>query len=268
MTFRVWGLAATLMFCAPALADEARRPAAPVKPGWCLSQAAEGVGPGDARFAQVSRKFIRREPVSILAVGSSSTAGSDLSDPRLAYPTHLEAYLNAQFGAGRVTVINKGKGGEAIADTVRRFEKDVLGAKPDLVIWQLGANDIVRGVPVEDAARGVAEGLAALRAAGVPVVLMDSQAAPKVLRGKHREAMDRMLRESARAEGAPYWSRFDLMKAILVTGEAGEADLTRPDDLHMTVPMHVCTAVALGDALGGYLRSAPVTASAPIPAQR
>ncbi len=234
--------------------------------GACRS-GAEGVGPGDARFAQVSRKFIRREPVSILAVAPPPPPAPTC--PIRVWPTHAsEAYLNAQFGAGRVTVINKGKGGEAIADTVRRFDKDVLGAKPDLVVWQLGANDIVRGVPVEDAARGVAEGLAALRAAGVPVVLMDSQAAPKVLRGKHREAMDRMLREAARGEGAPYWSRFDLMKAILVTGEAGDADLTRPDELHMTVPMHVCTAVALGDALGGYLRSAPVTASAPIPAQR
>jgi hypothetical protein len=89
---------------------------------------------------------------------------------------------------------------------------------------------------------------------------MDSQAAPRVKLGKHREKIDAMLRVAAREEGVPYWSRFELMTTILASGNATPADLTRPDELHMSIPMHVCTGVALGDALGGYLRSAPVTA--------
>jgi lysophospholipase L1-like esterase len=257
---RVWGFIAALLGATPALASDAGAVSAPSKPAWCAAQAAEGVGAGDVKFAPLASKFATGETLSIVAIGSSSTAGSDLPDAKLAYPAHLHSYLNSLYGAARVSVLNKGKGGEAIADTVRRFGDDVVAVKPDLVIWQLGANDIVRGVEIGAAEAGVSEGLALLAAAGIPVVLMDSQAAPKVMAGASREAMDRMLRRAARSHGVPYWSRYDLMLAIKASGKATSKDLTRADDLHMTVAMHVCTATALGDALAGYLTRSTVTA--------
>ncbi len=211
-------------------------------------------------FTALARKHAERRTITIVAIGSSSTAGSDLPDPKLAYPAHLEAWLNARHGAAQFKVINKGKGGEGIVETAARFADDVIALKPDLVIWQLGANDIVRNVDLTAAEASVEKGLAELAAAGVPVLMMDSQAAPRVQAGANREAVDRMLRVAARKHQLPYWSRYELMSAILASGAAKPVDLTKADDLHMTVAMHVCTAAALGDAMTPLFSNATLTA--------
>jgi hypothetical protein len=258
------GLAAAIAALAPGFAQAegaGQRSTALAKPAWCLQQAVDGASASDPRFAPLASKFAARQQLRIVAIGSSSTAGSDLPDPALAYPTHLERHLNAQFGAGRISVVNKGKGGEAIEDTVRRFDEDLLALKPDLVIWQLGANDIVRGADMARAEASVDDGLSRLAVAGVPVVMMDSQAAPKIMQSARRGPIDSMLRRAAHEYGAPFWSRYELMQTIMSSGRAASAELTRADDLHMTVAMHVCTAAALGDALAGYLTRTTITAA-------
>ena len=64
---------------------------------------------------------------------------------------------------------------------MRRFDADVLDANPDLVIWQLGTNTVVKG-DGKDSPRPAAlveDGIARLQARGIDVVLIDPQYVPR-----------------------------------------------------------------------------------------
>lgn len=254
------GLFASSGFCAAQTA-----PAVGVvessRPAWCGQAAAAPVMSASAAFGRVAARLARNETITVVAIGSSSTEGSDLPDPRQSYPTHLSTQLNVLFGEGRVRVLNKGKGGETMPETIARFGRDVVAEKPDLVVWQLGVNDVVRNVAPELSAARIEEGLVALADVQAPVVLMDMQFAPSVLRSTQLEAMQRTLKFAAMRHGALLWSRFELMKSIVEDGRAGMADLVRADGLHMTVPMHVCTGKVLGDTIAAALSRDTVSAA-------
>src|SRR5262245_47577445 len=62
-----------------------------------------------SRFAQ---RLAAREPVRIVAIGSSSTYGEGASSPRASYPRQLARALAQAFPAARITVLNRGVNGD------------------------------------------------------------------------------------------------------------------------------------------------------------
>ena len=261
MGFRRWGLMAGVAaaLCGPLSAARAELPGSEIRPEWCpAARPADTSTSG--QFRKLAAKIQRGETIKLVAIGSSSTEGSDLADKRLAYPTHLEHRLNTLLGLEAVKVVNKGRGGENIFEAVARFQRDVVAEAPDLVVWQLGTNDIVRNIDTDLLKTSVDMGLSLLAQGEVPVVMMDSQIAPRVMLSAQREPIDRMIREAASRHGAMLWSRFDLMRSIIARGDAGQPDLIKADGLHMTVPMHVCTGAVLGEAIAASLRGRQVNA--------
>lgn len=210
-----------------------------------------------APFEKLAAKAARRETITLVAIGSSSTEGSDLSDRTQAYPAHLEKRLNALLGPQAVRVINKGRGGEGIPETVKRFASDVAAERPDLIVWQLGANDIVRRADPSLTARSVEDGMQQLGALDAPVILMDTQTAPAVSVSPALEPVQAVLKAAAHKHGAMFWSRYELMRGILNSRQASDSDLIKPDRLHMTVPMHVCTGSLLADTIAAHMPLVP-----------
>ena len=46
-----------------------------------------------------------------------------------------------------IELINSGRIMDDLRDNISRIDRDVLGYKPDLLIWQIGTNDVVwRGI--------------------------------------------------------------------------------------------------------------------------
>lgn len=259
MKFRAWGMIAAA--AAVALASFApAASASEARPGWCARSSEPLVASRAGLFDALARKAERREGITIVAIGSSSTEGSDLPDRRQAYPTHLQAALSSLLRDAPVTVFNRGRGGEIIPETVERFEDDVARLKPDLVVWQLGGNDILRNADVEQTTASIEQGMAKLRSVGVPIVLMDTQSAPRVMQSPAREPIDKAIRRAAIRHGAVVWSRYELMTGILDAGRAKVDDLIRADGVHMTVPMHVCTGMALAEALAEAMHRGEMTA--------
>ena len=91
----------------------------------------------------VARKLAAGEPVVIIAFGSSSTAGYGTSSPEFTYPNRLSAQLHRKYPGADITVINRGRGGEDAPEMMKRLQTEVLDAKPDMVIWQVGTNAIL-----------------------------------------------------------------------------------------------------------------------------
>src|SRR5215472_7937379 len=83
-------------------------------------------------------------PLTIVAVGSSSTSGVGASNPDLSYPSRLESMLRQVFPGLEISVVNRGRGGEDAPEELARLARDVVALKPDLAIWQVGTNAVLR----------------------------------------------------------------------------------------------------------------------------
>ncbi|MFM7344047.1 MAG: SGNH/GDSL hydrolase family protein [Tagaea sp.] len=112
----------------------------------------------------VARRLAEGRSLTVVALGSSSTLGTGASSPANAYPARLESELHALLPHMAVTVINKGVGGEDAGQMLARFERDVLAAEPDLLIWQAGVNAAIRGTSLAEFVEQMSEGIERARA--------------------------------------------------------------------------------------------------------
>ena len=140
----------------------------------------------------VASKLAAGQPVVIIAFGSSSTAGYGATSPEFNYPNRLAAQLHRQYPTADITVINRGKGGEDAPEMMKRLQTSVIDMHPDLVIWQVGTNAVLRNLDPGETAKLVEEGIARIQAAGADVVLIDPQYSPRV--NEHAESAGKMMK--------------------------------------------------------------------------
>jgi acyl-CoA thioesterase-1 len=184
----------------------------------------------------------------IVAIGSSSTAGAGASRPWRGYPAALERHLREALGR-RVTVLNRGVGGEAADAMLARLQRDVIAEGPDLVIWQVGANAALRRMRPERFRRFLFQGLDRLGRAGLDVVLMDTQRAPRILARPGHADYDAILAEAAaRFPSVALFSRGAMMDRWAAAGLPNAA-LLAADGLHHNDRGYDCIARALAEAL-------------------
>ncbi|MEJ1935365.1 SGNH/GDSL hydrolase family protein, partial [Nostoc sp. NIES-2111] len=103
-------------------------------------------------------------PLRILAIGSSSTQGVGASSRAASYPARLEAELEPLLKHGDVEVENAGVGGETADQTLERLKTFAAERRFDLVIWQVGTNDAVRGGSEDAFLARLRQGIAAVKA--------------------------------------------------------------------------------------------------------
>lgn len=202
-----------------------------------------------ARLTKVERRVARHEAVTIVAIGSSSTAGAGASNKAATYPARLAAHWPLLLPYSPVTVINSGVGGEEVKDTLMRFGRDVEPTGADLVLWQLGVNDVLRRTGIANEGAQIAAGIARLKATGADLVLIDLQYAPRVLADPDHPAMLRLLQSVARETGSGLFRRFAVMRHWQASGQIAKADLIAGDGLHLTDVSYDCWASALATAL-------------------
>jgi acyl-CoA thioesterase-1 len=200
-------------------------------------------------LARTATRLARQEPLTIVAIGSSSTFGYGASAPALSYPSQLEVELRRRLPTGTIEVHNKGVSGETSIEMVQRFDSDVLSQQPDLVIWQVGTNAVLRDFDIPRYRQVVRDGLERLKDAGIDVIIMDMQFAPKVLAHPLYREMERSLAELAKEEGVPVFRRFALMRNWIESGQLDFTTMLSPDGLHMNDLTYGCIGRILADAI-------------------
>ena len=191
--------------------------------------------------------------LKIVALGSSSTYGTGASGEAATYPSRLAVELGQMLPGVSIEVVNKGIAGEVASDMVARLEPDVLALKPDLVVWQTGTNDAMRGVPVDEFARLTVDGIGRLHDAGIDVVLMEPQWSPKLVEQANYADFVETLRTIGHAANAPVVRRFDIMKSWKASGQFVDATMLQTDSLHMRDASYAClgwvVAKSIADAV-------------------
>ena len=213
-------------------------------------------------LSHVSQKLSAGAPITIVAIGSSSTAGAGASSPAASYPSRLAVELRQRFPGRAITVINRGVNGEEVADMLKRFDQAVLAAKPDLVLWQLGTNSVIRDHTAVDHGASIRRGIEMIRSIGADVVLIDPQFAPKVIAKHEAEHMVELIATTAKTENVDLFRRFDVMKRWRNDDHMEFESFVSPDGLHMNDWSYACMAkgltIAIADAVERPVLSAAV----------
>ena len=211
------------------------------------------VAPADARFdhplPRLARRLVAGRPIKIVALGSSSTFGAGASTPSRSYPSRLAIELGKLFPGHELTVLNRGVNGEEATDMLARMEKSVIAEKPDLVLWQVGTNSVLRDRPVDVRATVLHEGLARLKAIGADVILVDPQFAPKVNEKKSLDATLAQIALVAKELNVDLFHRYTLMKHWYDDEHLGFEDFVSPDGLHMNDWSYSCLAKWLANGI-------------------
>lgn len=193
-----------------------------------------------APLPRTREKLRRGQAITIVALGSSSTTGFGTLKP--SFPEVLKAELSRRHPSLRVNMIVSGRLFDTIAGNLRRLDKDVLRYRPDLVIWQLGTNDVLWH-PVDAGAKDrMRRGVARIKQANADVILLDLQYAPAVRARPAHAAMQEMIAAVAREETVGLFPRYAIMQRA---AEEGVRGLVGIDGLHNSGAGYRCIGLAL-----------------------
>jgi acyl-CoA thioesterase-1 len=160
------------------------------------------------------------EPINIVGFGDSLMAGYSLPAGE-GFTDQLERALR---GKGLdVRVANAGVSGDTTSGGLARLDWSVPDGT-DLVILELGANDMLRGIDPDLVEMNLDAMLARLKARGIPVLLVGMVAAPN-LGHAYAEAFGTIYPRLAQKYDVPLYPFF-------LDGTAGNATLLLEDGMH------------------------------------
>jgi acyl-CoA thioesterase I len=174
------------------------------------------------------------EPFRIVAFGDSLSAGFNLP-ANAAFPAQLEKRLRADgFDA---VLVNASVSGDTSAGGLARLDFS-LGDKADLVILELGANDMLRGVDPSVTRNNLEEIIGRIESRGAKTMLAGMRASGN-FGPAYKQRFDAIYPDLAARHDLPLYPFF-------MEGVAGEKSLTLGDGLHPTEAgvAHVVNGVA------------------------
>jgi acyl-CoA thioesterase I len=133
--------------------------------------------PKEAANAPAADSSAPAKPVKsvakIVAFGDSLTAGYGLN-PDQSYPSLLQKRIAAD--GYDYEVVNAGISGDTSAGGVRRIDWSLDDGNVKIVILELGANDILRGQPIEEMKKNLGDIIEHAKARGAKVLLAGMEA--------------------------------------------------------------------------------------------
>jgi lysophospholipase L1-like esterase len=190
-------------------------------------------------------------PLKIVTLGSSSTAGAGASATRFSYPSRLAVELAQRYPQASIEIVNRGLNGEDAWENLKRLDAEVLPAKPDLVIWQMGTNAILHDIDYDDFDRVVQDGIDRMHAAGIEVLLMDLQYAPRVTEVPAHVRMLEHFDSIGERNHLPVFHRYAVMKFWADAMRSNYPAMLSSDGLHLNDTSYGCLAERLADAIVG-----------------
>ena len=154
----------------------------------------------DGALDRTALRLTAGDPIKIVAIGSSSTAGAGASSAATTYPARLSVELNRLMPRNSIAVLNRGINGQEVGEMLARLPDDVIREAPDLILWQVGTNAVLRNHPLRPRALLLRKGLRQLKTVQADVVLIDPQFAPKVLAMPEIDEMIDLIATTAQRE--------------------------------------------------------------------
>lgn len=191
--------------------------------------------------------------LTIVALGSSTTAGSGASTDDRSYPAVLANELRRRLPGTEINVVNKGVGGQSAYDMLLRMEADVIEEKPSIVIWQTVVNDAIRDVGEEKLAKILRKGIRKVQNAGIDMIMMDLQWLAREDRYPRYDGYRAVLAKTADEHGVSVFPRYAMMKSWARSKQFTSEELVGMDGLHMVEASYRCLAIRIADGIASAL---------------
>lgn len=205
------------------------------------------------RFEQplthLSQMLMEQRPIKIVAIGSSSTAGAGASSEAFHYPERLARQLQQSYPHSTITMLNRGRNGDDTPSMMVRLQVNVIDEHPDLVLWQLGSNSVLRDEDISLTPAMVKDGIARIKSVGADVILVDPQYSPRMLAKSATADMVQLIRGVARAEHVALFPRFEVMRRWHDDQKLDFDKFVIADGLHLNDWGYSCFAHTLGDMI-------------------
>ncbi|WP_374546937.1 SGNH/GDSL hydrolase family protein [Rhodoblastus sp.] len=201
--------------CAPAMAQDGARP------GQSCEAPAESLA-APAPLPRVAAALKKSEKLNILIIGSPIGLARSQSK---SYPVALESLLERALTGVDVVIVNRPVSGEIVATAAERMRTEVALARPDLLIWQVGANDALQNVSPVEYEEHLREGVRWAKENGLDVLLVGFEANPWLHEDREAEAIRAATLRVAQAENVLYLRRYEAMQfAARARGRAEQGD--------------------------------------------
>lgn len=183
-------------------------------------------------IALMLTSFAPAPPKSILFFGDSLTAGYGLS-PEEAFPALIEKELNKT--SQQVKVTNAGLSGETSAGGLSRIDW-ILRQPVDIFVLELGANDGLRGLPLDQTRKNLQAIIDRVKVKypSVKFVLLGMMVPPN-LGKEYTNDFKNIYPDLAKKNNAT-------LMPFLLEGVAGDEKLNLPDGIHPNVEGHKIVA--------------------------
>ena len=206
---------------------------------------------GESKLDHVRKVVEEHKRLTVLVVGSGSSVMPGPDGVGKAYPGKLEQALRKRFPGVDIKVIALAKSRQTAAVMTQALEKALLDHKPDLVIWQTGTVDAMRGVDPESFRISLDDGIDHIVDAGADVILMNMQYSPRTETMISLSNYADIMQVVARDRDVPLFDRREIMR---YWNDNGNFDLN-------LATKDLATAYKVHDCLGRALASLVVEAS-------
>lgn len=198
---------------------------------------------GEGKLDHVKKAVEEHKRLNILVIGSGSSALPGPDGAGKSYPGRLEEVLRKRYPGVDVQVAALAKSRQTAADMTQNLEKALLDRKPDLVIWQTGTVDAMRGVDPESFRTSLDEGIDHIIDAGADLILMNMQYSPRTETMISLSNYADIMRVVARDREVPLFDRREIMR---YWNDNGNFDLNlATKDLVTAYKVHDCLGRAL-----------------------
>lgn len=182
---------------------------------------------------------------TILFFGDSLTAGYGLDEPGQAFPGLIQRRLDS-LGLP-FTVVNAGVSGETTAGGEGRINW-ILKQPVDIFVLELGANDGLRGIPVQETRENLQQIMDSVKARNPEVkMILAGMMVPPNMGPDYGKAFQKIFPELAARNNA-------VLIPFLLEGVGGEPSLNQSDGIHPTPEGHRIVMETIWQALGPLVR--------------
>ena len=206
---------------------------------------------GDAKLDHVKKAVEEHKKLTILVLGSASSVLPGADGVNKSYPGRLEEVLHKRFPDVAIKLVALAKSRNTAADMTQGLDTVLKEQKPDLVIWQTGTVDAMRGVDPESFRASLDEGIDEAADSGADLILMNMQYSPRTETMIALNTYADIMRVVSRDREVPLFDRREIMRYWNDNGNF-YLNLATKD---------VATAYKVHDCLGRALASLVVEAA-------
>jgi lysophospholipase L1-like esterase len=202
----------------------------------------------DSSLPNVAAALAKNKRIKILAIGASASAGPGALHG--GFTGEARQILRQAIKGLDVVMINRGVSGELASQAAARIKNEVALEEPDLVLWQVGTNDALAYVPLEEFEATVVDTVNWLRDHKIDVVLVGLQYVDRMEQDDHYRKVRELLRRIASKENVLIVRRYEAQRLLAQAATSGGGlfpdEFQRTEDGYSCLAQYMARAITLG----------------------